>query len=87
MQALKEFVEQTTSKDLFTYLYVLETMGGPRLHSPATCDEVEYALWHNHGIRVIKKTLAQLKRDATLDEHGKLMLGAFEASPFFSKVD
>ncbi len=59
-------------------------MGGPRLHP--TC-EVEYALWHNHGIRVIKKTLAQLKRDATLDEHGRLMLGAFEASPFFSKVD
>lgn len=56
-------------------------MGGPQ-HSPATC-EVEYGLWHNHGIRVIKKTLAQLKRDATLDEHGKLMLGAFEASHFF----
>ena len=60
-------------------------MGGSQ-HSPAT-REVEYGLWHNHGIRVIKKTLAQLKRDATVDEHGKLMLGAFEASrAFFRKV-
>ena len=48
--------------------------------------QVEYGLWHNHGIRVIKKTLAQLKRDATVDEHGKLMLGAFEVSVVYFRA-
>ena len=41
--------------------------------------QVEYALWHNHGVRVVQRTLKQLKMDATMDADGTLHLDGTEA--------
>eukprot|EP00438_Fugacium_kawagutii_P013040 Skav208333 [mRNA] locus=scaffold1961:267572:278686:+ [translate_table: standard] len=43
--------------------------------------QVEYALWHNHGVRAVQKTLAQLHREAQMDPvDGTLRLDGHEVS-------
>lgn len=40
---------------------------------------MEYALWHNHGVRAVQKTLQQLHREAKMDPDGTLRLDGNEA--------
>ena len=48
-------------------------------------DEVEYALWEQHGVRVVKKTLAALRKEAYL-ERNKLMLDGEEISVVYFRA-
>jgi len=40
---------------------------------------LEYALWQTHGVRVVQRTLAQLKQQATMEQDGTLRLDGSEA--------
>ena len=47
--------------------------------SISTTPQLEYALWQTHGVRVVQRTLAQLKQQATMEQDGTLRLDGSEA--------
>lgn len=48
--------------------------------------QLEYALWQTHGVRVVQRTLAQLKQQATMEQDGTLRLDGSEVSVVYYRA-
>ena len=70
---------------MLAYIPYMDPMGmgknntyGPPAFLPRHA-QLEYALWQTHGVRVVQRTLAQLKQQATMEQDGTLRLDGSEA--------